>query len=239
MSWAVVTGASSAIGGACALQLARDGYDVIVHYLRHEHEAAQIAAQIDQLGVQAVLIRHRLDRKGDTQSFCEAVSAVTPEVEALIVASAAGVMRDVASLTEHHINWTLQTSALPILTAAKLLAPSAVVAISSLGSTRVVPHYAAIGVAKAAMEAAVRYLGVEMAPKCRVNAISAGLLRTRSAMQLPEFDAMQAATLANTPMKRLLVPQDIADLASFLISDKAAMITGSVIALDGGYGLRW
>ena len=239
MSWAVVTGASSAIGGACALQLARDGYDVVVHYLRHEHEAAQIAAQIDLLGGQAVLIRHRLDRKGDTQSFCEAVSEVTPEIDALIVASAAGVMRDVASLTEHHINWTIQTSALPILTATKLLAPSAVVAISSLGSTRVVPHYAAIGVAKAAMEAAVRYLGVEMAPKCRVNAISAGLLRTRSALQLPEFDAMQAATLANTPMKRLLVPQDIADLASFLISDKAAMITGSVIALDGGYGLRW
>ena len=102
-----------------------------------------------------------------------------------------------------------------------------------------VPHYAAIGMAKAAMEAAVRYLAVELAPKCRVNAISAGLVRTRAAMLLPEFESMEEAAIEDTPMKRLVVPQDVADLASFLLSDRASMLTGTVITLDGGHGLRW
>ena len=239
MTWAVVMGASSPIGAACALRLALNGNDVVLQYLRHEREALELAKTVEEIGVSPHVIRHRLDREGDTQSFCEEVQSFTAEVDALVVASAAGVMRPIDSLTAHHISWTMQASAIPLVVATNLLKPKAVVAISSAGSTRVVNYYAAIGMAKAALEAAVRYLAVECAPHCRVNAISAGLVKTSAARLLPDYLRLEAKTIAETPMARLIRESDIAELTAFLLSSKAEMITGAIIPLDGGYGLRW
>lgn len=239
MSWALVMGASSPIGGECAIRLAEEGYDVVVHYLRHEYQATQIVKTIDTLGRKTAMIRHRLDRQGDTLAFCNAVTSQIPSVDALVVASAAGVMRQVAELNEHHLNWTVQTSTIPLVVATSLLKPRGVVAISSLGATRVVNNYASIGIAKAALEAAIRYLAVEMAPSCRVNGVSVGLVRTGSALMLPDFEELEANTLSETPMQRLVNESDVANLVSFLLGERSKMITGAIIPLDGGYGLRW
>lgn len=232
-------GGSSEIGQACAYQLALDGYDVVVHYLRREMEAKEVAKRITELGRKAEVLKGRLDRSADVNKFCGAVTERGNDVEALVVCSASGVKRDVLELTDHHIEWSIRTSTTPLLTAANLLKPRAIVAISSLGSSRVVPQYGAIGMAKAALEAAVRYMGVELAPNCRVNAISAGLVRTRSARLLPHYEAIEMDALAETPMQRLVTPQDIANLASFLISPRAEMVTGTTVVLDGGHSLRW
>jgi enoyl-[acyl-carrier protein] reductase III len=125
-------------------------------------------------------------------------------------------------------------AALPALEACR----GKVVAISSLGSRRVIPKYGAIGVSKAALEAVVRYLGIELAPRgIRVNAISAGLVETESVRLHPDYATLSALAKERTPVGRLVIADDIADALLFLCSPMAATIVGQTLVLDGGASL--
>lgn len=239
MTWAVVMGGSSPIGGACARRLAEDGHDVVIQYLRHENQALEIEEAVRELGHKAMLVKHRFDREGDATDFSQVVTREVGEVDVLLVASAGGVMRPVSELSEHHLGWTLRASSIPLVVVASRLRPRSVVALSSSGSKRMVDNYAAIGMAKAALEAAVGYLAVELAPQSRVNAISVGLVDTPAARRLRAYEEMLSTAHFKTPLKRLVTPEDVAELASYLASDRSPMLTGEVVVLDGGYGLRW
>lgn len=239
MTWAVVMGGSSPIGGACAKRLAEDGHDVVIQYLRHEDEAIEVGEAVKGCGREAVLVKHRFDREGDATKFSQLVTREIGDIDVLLAASAGGVMRPVEELSEHHLGWTLRASSVPLVVVASRLRPRSVVALSSSGSKRMVDNYAAIGMAKAALEAAVGYLAVELAPQCRVNAISVGLVDTVAARRLPAYEEMLSTALSKTPLKRLVAPEDVAELASYLASDRSPMLTGEVVILDGGYSLRW
>lgn len=111
------------------------------------------------------------------------------------------------------------------------------VALSSLGSMRVLENYAIVGASKAALEALVRYLAVELAPRgIRVNAISAGVVETGALEFFPNKDEMLAIGRAN-PVGRLVTPEDVAACTTFLCSSDAEMIIGQTIVIDGGGGL--
>jgi enoyl-[acyl-carrier protein] reductase III len=115
---------------------------------------------------------------------------------------------------------------------------SSIVAISSLGSHRVLDDYSLVGTSKAAVEALVRYLAVGLAPRgIRANAVSAGLVETGALDYFPNRDAMLREFVARTPAGRLVEPRDIAELVCFLCSPAAAMIRGQTVVLDGGYSL--
>lgn len=114
---------------------------------------------------------------------------------------------------------------------------TSILALTSLGSSRVLPGYGIVGASKAALEALVRYLAVEMAPRCRVNAISPGVVDTDSLNRFPEAQAILDFATRGTPMGRLVIPEDVARLAAFLLSDDASMITGQAVVIDGGYSL--
>jgi len=115
---------------------------------------------------------------------------------------------------------------------------SGVVALTSIGSTRVIPDYTAVGASKAALEALVRYLAVELGPKdIRVNAVSPGVVDTKALRHFPSRDAMLAEGLAGTPAGRLVCPQDVALAVRFLLSDDAWMIRGHTLVVDGGAAL--
>lgn len=113
-----------------------------------------------------------------------------------------------------------------------------VLALSSLGASRVLPGYGIVGASKAALETLVRYLAVELAPRCRINAISPGLVDTDSLRKFPNAEDLLREGAASTPAGRLTTPGDIGPLAAFLLSEDAAMITGQTIVVDGGYSLR-
>jgi enoyl-[acyl-carrier protein] reductase I len=103
-----------------------------------------------------------------------------------------------------------------------------------LGSTRVVPGYNVMGVAKAALEASVRYLANDLGPrKIRVNAISAGPVKTASARAIKGFSAI-LETHDRTPLRRNTDPAEVADAAVFLASDLARGVTGNVLFVDAG-----
>ncbi|GLK83147.1 enoyl-ACP reductase FabI [Ancylobacter defluvii] len=104
------------------------------------------------------------------------------------------------------------------------------------GSERVVKNYNIMGVAKAALESAVRYMAAELGPKgIRVHAISPGPLATRAASGIPEFDALLAKAKSKAPARELVSIDDVGAATAFLAHDAARLITGQVLYIDGGY----
>jgi enoyl-[acyl-carrier protein] reductase I len=104
------------------------------------------------------------------------------------------------------------------------------------GSRMVVKNYNIMGVAKAALEAAVRYIAAELGPKgIRVHAISPGPLQTRAASGIPEFDALLDQAKAKAPAHRLVNIDDVGVATAILAHDAAKLITGDTVFIDGGY----
>lgn len=111
-----------------------------------------------------------------------------------------------------------------------------IVTMTYLGSERVVPNYNVMGVAKASLEATVRYLANDLGPKnIRVNAISAGPLRTLAASGVSGFSSMLETYPQRAPLRRNIEASEVADAAVFLLSPLARGITGEVIHVDAGY----
>ena len=104
------------------------------------------------------------------------------------------------------------------------------------GSQAVIEHYNVMGVAKAALEAAVRYIAAEVGPRgIRVHAISPGPLATRAASGIPEFDELLERAQRKAPARHLVSIDDVGAATAFLALDGAKLITGDVIYVDGGY----
>ena len=104
------------------------------------------------------------------------------------------------------------------------------------GSQMVVKNYNIMGLAKAALEAAVRYIAAELGPKgIRVHAISPGPLQTRAASGIPEFDALLDKAMAKAPARHLVNIDDVGVATAILAHDAAKLITGDTVFIDGGY----
>ena len=104
-----------------------------------------------------------------------------------------------------------------------------------LGSTRVVPNYNVMGVAKAALESTMRYLASEMGPRgIRVNAISAGPVKTVSARAIKDFSSILDTIADRAPLRRNTDPAEVADAALFLASDLGRGVTGNILFVDAG-----
>ena len=108
----------------------------------------------------------------------------------------------------------------------------------SLGSGRYIPNYGAIGISKAALEACVRYLAVELAPKkIRVNAVSGGLVDTDAMRLFPNQELFKKEVTGRTPAGRIGKPEDLAKVVAFLASEEAGWIYGQTVTADGGLSL--
>ena len=118
----------------------------------------------------------------------------------------------------------------------KLLAQnSRIFALTSIGSSRAMVHYGAISAAKAAIEAYVRQIAVELAPhKITANAILAGITDTPAGRKIPGFDSMLAHAKEHNPFNRNTVPDDVAKAISLLVDEDFYWITGQVLGVDGG-----
>jgi enoyl-[acyl-carrier protein] reductase I len=115
---------------------------------------------------------------------------------------------------------------------------SSVLTLSYLGAERVVANYNVMGVAKAALEASVRYLAADLGPTgVRVNAISAGPVRTLSASGVRDFRKLYSSFAEVAPLRANITPEDVGKTALYLCSDLASAVTGEVIYVDGGFSV--
>jgi enoyl-[acyl-carrier protein] reductase I len=112
----------------------------------------------------------------------------------------------------------------------------AILTMTYLGGERAVPHYNVMGVAKATLDASVRYLAWDLGPKnIRVNAISAGPVRTLAARSISGFPTMEAIVEERSPLHRHIDSDDVGAAAAYLLSDDARNVTGTTLYVDSGY----
>jgi enoyl-[acyl-carrier protein] reductase I len=111
-----------------------------------------------------------------------------------------------------------------------------IVTMTYLGGERAVPHYNVMGVAKAALDSSVRYLAWDLGQKnIRVNAVSAGPVRTLAARSIAGFTTMEAMFEERSPLHRHIEADDVGAAASYLLSDDAKNVTGTILYVDSGY----
>lgn len=114
---------------------------------------------------------------------------------------------------------------------------SSILTLSYLGANKVIPNYNVMGLAKAALECSVKYLANDMGSKVRVNAISAGPIKTLAASGISDFRAMLQSHLQISPLKRNITQEDVAKSAIYLLSDYSSGVTGEIHYVDGGYNI--
>ena len=126
----------------------------------------------------------------------------------------------------------LAKAALPLMTGRN----GALLTLSYLGAVRSIPNYNVMGLAKASLEASVRYMAASLGPRgVRVNAISAGPIKTLAAAGIGGFGKILSHVAEHAPLRRNVTTEDVGNAAAFLLSDLAAGVTGDVLYVDGGY----
>jgi len=235
----LVTGGSRGIGKAIALRFARDGAArVAIGYLRNDRAAAEAAEELRAAGTEPVLVRGNVS----SERVIGEVRELGP-LDVVIHNAATGVIRPALETEDKHWDWTMNANARALLALARAAAPSmpsgsSIVAISSLGSMRVLENYVLVGTSKAALESVVRYLAVELAPRgIRANTVSAGVVETGALAHFPNREDMLEMGLERTPAGRLVEPEDVAGAVAFLCSPDAEMIRGHTLIVDGGFSL--
>lgn len=235
---ALVTGGSKGVGRAIAMRLAREGASVGITWFRDRVSAEKTVIELEETGARVHSIKAHLGDPGVPAGVVDQMNGTLGRVTLLVSNAASGTQRPLGDIQKSHWDWTMETNAAAFLRLAQA-APEvkSVVALTSLGSSRVLPGYGIVGASKAALESLVRYLAVERAPFCRANAISAGVIDTESLRRFPAASDLLYKAGNATPAGRLVSPEDVASLATFLLSDESQMITGQTITIDGGYSL--
>lgn len=242
---ALITGGGRGIGRAIALELASRGADVVINYVRHPDAADSVAEEVRSLGRTAHTIRANVADESSLERMFAEIAERFGYLDFLINNSASGVNRASTDVSPKHWDWTLNVNARGAWLCARGALPlmqtrngGAIVSLSSLGATRVMPDYFLVGVSKASLEALTRYLAVELAPhNVRVNAVSGGLVETDALKAFDWGPDVVAQTRARTPAGRLASPEDIARVVAFLCSEQSAMIRGQTLIVDGGFSL--
>jgi enoyl-[acyl-carrier protein] reductase III len=256
--WALILGASSGFGAASSLALARHGFNIIgVHLDRRATavKAERIASEIRSSGCQALFFNLNaadpLRRLEVIQACRDAVKNNPHGIRVLLHSLAFGTLKPyldgeaAGAIKAGDMNMTLDVMAhsflywIQDLFGAGLLTKGAkIFAMTSAGSHRVWPAYGAISAAKAALEAHVRQLAVELAPLgISVNALQAGVTDTPASRKIPGSERMFAWALQSNPGKRLTTPDDVAEIVVSLSLCKSAWATGNIIRIDGGEDL--
>jgi len=239
----LVTGGSRGIGRAIALKYAQSGATVLINFLRNRQAAEETERLIQGVGQQCLLYQANLAEPEEIGRMMSRIAEEHGKLDVLVHNAALGVFKPILKIRPNQWDLSMNINARALFVLARhcpelMKQGGSVIGISSLGSHKVLPNYGVIGISKAALESLIRYLAVEMAPLgIRVNGISGGFIQTESIKQFPDYEKIMSVVLDRIPAKRLGTPEDIANAAVFLASDKASWIYGQILVVDGGLSL--
>jgi NAD(P)-dependent dehydrogenase (short-subunit alcohol dehydrogenase family) len=252
-AWILVLGASSGFGSAVSVELARKGFDVCGVHLdrRSTIEAAErTRSEIESAGARALFFNLNAcdgDKRDQVlDALCEACTA--GRLRLLFHSLAFGSLLPLvgedpgSSARANQLEMTLDVMANSLVYWTQAVIwrglmgeGGRVLAMTSAGATKATSCYGPVSAAKAALEAYVRQLALELAPrKITVNAVRAGVTDTAAARKIPSWEAVRARALSLNPNRRLTEPADVARAVALLIEPGTQWLTGNVIGLDGG-----
>lgn len=238
---ALVVGATGGIGEATALRLASEGYDLAIHYNGNKPKAEHLASEITSMGRRAAVFQADIL---DSQKIEEMVSSIARKlgkVDILVNCAASSIppikttdmiWNDVLHQLEVNIkaNLALVQSVIPQMVERKW---GKIVTVGTVYCDKPNPDLLHYVTAKAALEGFTKSLALELAPKgVNVNMVSPSVISTELTADIPEKIKLMAA--AQTPMRRLALPQDVASAVAYLVSDGASFLAGENIRLNGG-----
>jgi enoyl-[acyl-carrier protein] reductase III len=251
--WALILGASSGFGGATAIRLAKDGYNIFGVHLDRSATMPQVEDTISQIkaaGAEAIFFNvnaaDAFKRKEIVQSIVKQLKGKAL-IKVIMHSLAFGALRPFISntndqMTKAQMEMTLDVMAHSLVYwvqevySNKLLTERCrIFAMTSSGAHTIIPFYGAVSAAKAALESHVRQLAVELGDiKAGVNAIMAGVTDTPALRKIPGNKEMIHIAVKKNPQKRLTTPEDVANIISVLCRDGGEWISGGVINADGG-----
>ena len=232
------------IAWAIAKRLADEGAELAFTYQgdRIEKSVRELAESVSSPLVTACDVRSDQDLE---RVFAEVGQTFDGGLDLLVHSVAYAAAEDLEGRftdTPRDRFWiALDVSAYSLVACARLAEPlmeagGAILTMTYLGGVRAVPHYNVMGVAKAALDASVRYLAWDLGRKeIRVNAISAGPVRTLAARSIAGFPTMEAIVEERSPLHRHIEADDVGAAAAFLLSDEARNVTGTTLYVDSGY----
>lgn len=240
MKYALVTGGSRGLGRAVCLRLAAEGLPVVVNYQSNASAAEEVKAQIEAMGGQAELLPFNVGDEDAVEAALSAWQDAHPDDYIAYLVNNAGIRRDNLMFMMPSADWhaVLATSLDGFYYVTKRCLPKMmmrkhggrIINMASLSGLKGMPGQTNYSAAKAALIGATKALAQECAARgVTVNAVAPGFIETDMTKDLPVDELKKLV-----PMNRFGKPEEVADLVAFLVSDKAAYITGEVISINGG-----
>ena len=227
---------------AIAQAFSREGADLVLTYLgEHQKEAVETLAKgLRSVGIVPCDVTNEDDLAGLTKTLESVGRPLDAVVHSLAFANREDLNRPLVETGRDGFLLAQEVSAYSLVAVARAAAPAmtaggAITTLTYVGSTRVVPNYNVMGVAKASLEASVRYLANDLGPaKIRVNAISAGFVKTASSRAVKDSSSMLEVSITRSPLRRNTDPAEVGDAAVFLASDLGRGVTANVLFVDSG-----
>jgi NAD(P)-dependent dehydrogenase (short-subunit alcohol dehydrogenase family) len=237
---ALITGAAKRVGRAIALELARAGYDIAIHFRESSGDAAALAREIEGLGRRTALVQADLEDEAAVEAILPDVAAQLGPVTALVNNASLFVRDEALDVTregwDRQLAVNLRAPFVLMQQFARALpqeAPGAVVNMLDQRVWNFTPHFVSYTVSKAGLWTLTQTMALALAPRIRVNGVGPGPILPNDNQSAEQF----RTHWSSLPLQRKIDPVEVARTVRFLIESPA--LTGQMIAVDGGEHLAW